>query len=266
MTRFKLVLILCAGLFTIGSLMLAAYVKRPGGTGNAPLLEPVSYVKPVGDAGTRVLVVFGDAEAEAKLTDKATKQYAAEVRAKYPEPGLYSTDTPPRLIYPLGGYSPDDQVFFTADGSSIIRVEGDWWKTKAYPAGKRLEAEIEKAQLQAVAVSCFQNGELTRSYRLDELISDPSKLPHSPKHILWPAGAVLNKQTGQFHLFTQDSVKLTFDIRTGELLSKSPTGIGNPITQVLLTVTVLATVLLAGVIVYLGFRSRKKEKQLLVTD
>jgi hypothetical protein len=261
MTRFKLALILCAGLMTIGSLMLAFYMKRPSGPGNAPQVEPVSYAKPVGD-GSRVLVVFGDSEAEAKLTDRGTKEYAAQVRADYPEPGLYEVGTPPRLIYPLAGYAPDDQVFLSEDGTHLIRVEGNSWKTKAYPAGKRLETKVEEEQLQAPALSCFTNGRLTHQYTLAELVSNPIELPHSPEHILWPAGAVLNKQTGQFHLFTQDSQKITINVATGELVSKSSTGIGNPIAQIILTSVVVATVLLAGGIVFLAVRNSRGQAKL----
>ena len=77
----------------------------------APLPEPVSYAKPT--PGDRfVLVAFGSPEAEAKLKGE-TKRYAEGVRAKYPVSGMYRGE---RLVYPLDGYAPDDNVYLTGDG------------------------------------------------------------------------------------------------------------------------------------------------------
>jgi hypothetical protein len=253
MNRLRLGLIVLTALITITFLSIAFVVKRPGGSGNAPVPEPISYAKPTPD-GKSVLVAFGNPDTEAKLKGE-TKQYAADVRAKYPTPGLYRDG---QLVYPLDGYSPDDQVFLSPDGRHVIRVEGEWWKTKAYPAGKRLPEEVEKAQLDAVAVRHFTDGKVTHEYTLRELIENPAELPHSPEHILWPAGAVLNQNSGQFHLFTQDSMRITIDATTGTIIARSKSGLGNPITQWVLGVTIGLTVILAAVLVWYTFLKRPR--------
>jgi hypothetical protein len=255
MTRFRLGLIVLTVLMTVTFLTVAFVVRRPGGSANQSIPEPVSYAKPTAD-GKHVLAAHGDPAAEEKLKDAAMRSYAAEVRAKYPLPGLYRLN-PSELVYRLDGYSPDDQVYLTADGQHVVRIEGDWWKTKAYPAGKRLPAEAEQAQLDAAAVRCFTDGKLTHEYRLRELVTDPDKLPHSPDHILWPAGAVLNADAGKFHLFTQDSNRITIDVATGEIVERTKTGIGNPLARWLLTVTIGLTVALAGVLTWFTFFKRR---------
>jgi hypothetical protein len=256
MTRLKLGLIIATVLVTIVFVSLAAYLKRPGGEANAPSVEAISYAKPTPD-GKAVLVAFGSADAEAKLKDTKTRSYVSDLRSKYAKPGLYAANDASTPIYLLDGYSPDEQLFLSADGRSTIRIEGEWWKTKAYPAGKRLSTEVEQAQLDAVAVRCFTNGVVTHEYKLNELVSNPAELPHSPEHILWPAGAVLNQQTNLFHLFTQDSNKITFDIRTGEIVTRGKNGLSNPIAQAVIWGTVGLTAVLAGVMLLLAWRSRK---------
>ncbi len=205
----------------------------------APLPEPVSYAKPT--PGDRfVLVAFGSPEAEAKLKGE-TKRYAEGVRAKYPVSGMYRGE---RLVYPLDGYAPDDNVYLTGDGRYVIRIEGDWWKTKAYTGGVRLPAEVEQKQLDALAISFFEDGKLLKSHPLKSLITHPVLLSHSPEHILWVGGAVLREDEGQFVLFTQDTNKLTFDFRTGEILGTEKTGYGSRFGQTVILVTLGLTLLL----------------------
>jgi hypothetical protein len=252
MNRFRLGLIVAVALIVVSYFPVSYVLRKPGQGGTAAFPEPVSYAKPTPD-GTAVLVAFGDPEAEGKLKDGETRRYVAEVRAKYPRPGLYRTGDRAELVYPLDGYSPDDQVFLSPDGRHVIRLEGEWWKTKAYPGPKRLPAAAEQAQLDAVAVRHFTDGQVTHEYTLRELVDDPAELPHSPDHILWPAGAVLNRETGQFHLFTQDSVRTTLDAATGAVLARGKTGLGNPITRWVLGVTIALTAGLATVIVWYTF-------------
>ena len=259
MTRLKLGLIIVTALVTFVFVSLAAYLKRPGGEANAPSVDAISYAKPTPN-GQAVLVAFGNLEAEAKLKDAKTKTYAQGLRTKYAKPGLYSTNDATTPIYLLDGYSPDEQLFLNDDGSCVIRIEGEWWKTKAYPASKRLSMEVENAQLDAVAVRCFRNGTVTHEYTLRELVTNPGDLPHSPEHILWFAGAVLNQQTNQFYLFTQDSNKITFDIRNGEIVARGKNGLGNPMAQATLWITVGLTILLASVMLFLAWRSRKAKQ------
>lgn len=274
MTRFRVGLGVTAVLLTLTFLVLAWVMKRPGGADPNSLPEPVSYAKPSPD-GSRVFVAFGSAEYEGGLKDTRIREFAAGVRARYPAPGLYAAADPTRplvlpdsLLAAVTGapacgwwwdrYTPDENIYLTSDGSAAVRIEGDWWKTRAYPAGKRLSAEVEEAQLNAPAVTfLFADGRSPRTYLLKDLIDTPSELPHSPEHILWPAGATLNPDTNQFHLFTQDSTKITFDATTGAVIHKGKNGLGNPVAQAVIFTTIGLTVLLAGVLGWFVLRARK---------
>jgi len=281
MSRFRVGLGVTAVLLTIGFVVVAWVMKRPGGPDAPALPEPVSYAKPSAD-GKRVFVAHGSQEYEAKLKDSRTREFAAGVRAKYPLPGLYTAGENPSLLTPItkphplaavGGvavvaadpawwwdrYTPDDNVFLTADGSAAVRIEGSWWKTKAYVAGKRLPVEVEQEQLNAPAVTfLFADGRPPKTYLLNELVDDPAELPHSPEHVLWPAGAALDPRTNQFHLFTQDSNKITFDATSGEIVHKGKNGLGNPVAQTLIGVTVGLTLLLGVVLAWYVVKARPR--------
>lgn len=209
------------------------------------LPEPTSYAKPV-PGGRFVLVQLGKPEVEAQIGRPADQKRFAELRAKYPRPGLWTAAEPPELVWPLpeGEYAPYDHTFPTADGDYLVRVEGDFWRTEAYPGGPRPSAAEQAAQLDAPAVSFFERGKLLKQYRVRDLVTSADNLQHTPQHMLWYASATLHPESGKFILFTQESVKVTFDYRTGEELERVQSGLGNPLMQTLLGVFGTMTVVI----------------------
>jgi hypothetical protein len=284
MNRFYVGLGVTAVLMTIALVVLAWVMKRPGGADAPKLPEPVSYAKPSPD-GTRVFVAHGSLEYETSLKDADTRAYAAGVRAKYPAPGIYSAGDNPTLLAPdprvaavVGGlahpeyvlpfdqYTPDENVFLTRDGGAVARIEGGWWKTKAYPAGKRLPDATVEEQMNAPGATFLFADRLPRTHLLKDLVDweeyqkdkEKDKLPHSPEHVLWPAGAALDPNTNRFHLFTQDSNKVTFDATTGEVVHKGKNGWGNPVAKTVLAVVVGLTAILMAVLAWYIVKARPK--------
>ncbi len=219
----------------------------------ASLPEPLSYAKPT-PGNQFVFVVFGSLEAEAKLKSGDNKRHVDSVRAKYPVPGMYQAGDDAKLVYALDGYAPDENIHLSVDGRFVIRIEGDWWRTKSYPAGKRLSPEAEQLQLDAPAISFFKDGALLKSYPLKDLITDATLLPHSPDHILWASGATLQENSGRFLLDMQDTNRNTFDYRTGEIVSAEKLGYGNKFGQNLIMATVGLTFLLFLAWAFYAFR------------
>jgi hypothetical protein len=236
------------------------FIRSGGDSGKPvgePLPEPLSFAKPAPNGGKFVLVVLGNPESEAKLSGEA-KRKVDDVRKNYPVSGLYPVGPAPAPLWTWTGYAPDENVFLSSDGRHVVRLEGDWWKTKAYPAGKRLPEELEQTQLAAPAISLFTDGQLTHQYRLNELVRNPSQLTHSPEHILWPGGAVLNEAEGKFFLFTQDSLRIVFDLETGKILSHEPVGLGSRFAQIVVTSVVGLMVVVALLWAYFALiRGRK---------
>lgn len=247
MTRTTLALIVATVVLTVAALGVAFVRNRPAGeSATSAFPEPLSYAKPSTD-GKFVFVVFGNPADETKLPDGDMKRKVLAARQKYPKPGLYAADDPTKPLWETDGrYAPDENVYVPAGGEPVIRLDGEWWKTRYYVAGQRdrLPAEVEQSQLDAPAIS-FLSKTGVRIYALKDVIRDKDRLPHSPQHIVWPGGAVLNEQTGQFLLYTQDAHRVIFDARTGDVISKGEVGFGSKFAQNTVMVTVALTVLLA---------------------
>lgn len=237
------------------------------GTGTSTLqaagviVEAVSYTKPFPDG--KIFVMLGDPAAEQRVTaskpDIAAKLKA--LREKFPKSGVYVEATgEPIWQLPDTVFSPYDGTFLSDDLRHLVRIEGDWWRTKDFPGGKRPAGDVEAAQLAAPAISFFDSGKLVKTYTLREVLTLPEKVPHSPDHLLWFASGSLNEPTHKFLLFTQDAHRVVFDYRTGEVLSRDAVGLSNPIVVPLLVTVGVSTagILLLYFYLVFGRRSRRQ--------
>jgi len=247
MTRTTLALIVGTAVVIVSALSVAIVRNRPAGESDTSAFpEPLSYAKP-STCGRFVLVVFGSPADEQRLPDGEMKRKVLATRQTYPAPGLYAVDDPTKPLWGIDGrYAPDENVYVPAGGEFVVRIDGEWWKTKNYVAGQRERRPPakEQAQLDAPAVS-FLSKAGVRSYPLKDVVRDKDRLPHSPDHIIWPGGAALNEKTGQFLLYTQDAHRVVFDARTGDVISRGEVGFGSRFAQNVVTVTIARTGVLA---------------------
>ncbi len=227
-------------------ILLALALLLTAGTASAAgkFPKPMSYARPVGTAF--VFVQIGDPAEEAKHGTAEQQRKFAELRAKYPAPGVYRAGDAAELVWatPPGEYVPYDLGFVTADGKNLVRVEGDFWQTESFVGGVRPTAAKQQALLDAPALSFFAEGKLTKRYLLSEFIDDTEVLKHTPEHLIWYASAVLNDDAGKFVLFTQSPARFTFDARSGELIEKGGVGLANPILKTILVVCGVFTALI----------------------
>ena len=214
-----------------------------------PRPQPLSYTKPI-DGTPYTFVMLGDPEAEAKQKPEFQERFQ-KLHNQYKETGLYNDYD---LLWSVDGpYAPYDNIFVSKDGKHLIRIEGDWYQTKdhPYPSGRRVDSKIEQAQLSEPAVSFFANGKLLEQYSVNDVVTSPESIPHSPEHVLWSAGGILNEEQGCFNLIVKDDHILRFDYKTGELLAKEQAGLNNPIVQPILISMGLLTVIMLGIWVWL---------------
>ena len=220
-----------------GILLAFAFLLSAGpATAAGKFPKPMSYARPVGDAF--VFVQIGDPAEEAKHGTAEQRRKFAELRAKYTAPGLYRAGDAAELVWglPANEYTPYDLGFVTADGNNLVRVEGDFWQTESFVGGIRPTAAAMQKLLDAPALAFYDKGQLTKRYNLKDFIDDTDVLKHTPEHLIWYAGAVLNENSGRFVMNTQSPMRFAFDARTGELVERSGVGLANPFLQRILIV------------------------------
>lgn len=217
-----------------------------------PRPQPLSYTKPV-EGTSYTFVMLGDPAAEAKQQPEFIERFQ-KLRSTYNQSGLYKGKGN-ELVWSLdGAYAPYDNIFVAKDGIHFIRIDGDWYQTKdhPFPSGRRIDAKDEQSQLQNPAVSFFADGKLLKQYLVKDVVTDPESIPHSPEHVLWSAGGILNDEQGWFNLIVKDDHILKFDYKTGELLEVEQAGLNNPIlTPILISMGVI-TVFIIGIWIWLA--------------
>jgi hypothetical protein len=77
------------------------------------------------------------------------------------------------------------------------------------------------------AFSFFANCKLIRTYQIKELIDDPLRLENTVSHFFWAKkGRWFDDRRLRYTVVTVDGNQFVFDVRTGEMLSKSPAPTG----------------------------------------
>lgn len=203
--------------------VLVLLVVSPTALGQEPprFAHPHGYTRPT-ENGQYTFVMLAPAGTDlAKLPDY--RKQTEELAKRYPASGLYKTgETTPVWTYP-GPYA--YEANHANDGVHLAVLEGESWFTSQFVSSQRLPAEVERAQLDAPAVSFYANGKLLKSHSIRSF-TDPTKLRHSPQHVQWRAGEGLVEKAGRFVVFTQDGRKVTFNLQTGDLISNEPAGQG----------------------------------------
>ena len=101
------------------------------------------------------------------------------------------------------------RVFLSNNGTNLVRM-GPW---------------ASKRDLSDLAVAFYENGRLLKEYRVADLIQDPASVQRTASHYFWqdrdrltPLG--LSSGDREFKVRTIEGVTYTFDVATGEILSK----------------------------------------------
>lgn len=126
-----------------------------------------------------------------------------EIRGKYHEAGLYRNDgsTTPLWTIDWFAYSVD----VASDGRHLVRW-GPWANTGEY---------------EELAVAFYEDGKEIKRYRIRDLVAEPQKLPESASHLKWRLYSNFDDRRGRLTIITLNNERYTFDIRSGEILTKS---------------------------------------------
>jgi hypothetical protein len=159
------------------------------------------------------------------------------IRRIYARSGLYRNDESTEPLWTIDWYAAG--VELASDGVHLIR-HGPW-----------------ASSTDQEALSFFANGELLRTYQIKELVDDPLLLDHTVSHFFWQSGGWMNDSRLQYTLITKDGNQFVFDLRTGEIISKSPAN-----HNIIWPVIIVGGVAILGVIAWLIERRFRRVKYL----
>jgi hypothetical protein len=172
------------------------------------LSPPLSY-KQVTAGGEYVFVMIApmSVEEEAERWNEKTAAGIREIRRIYSRSGLYRKDSAEPL-WTVAWYAHEVEV--APDGVHLIR-HGPL--PSLSPQSRPL--------LGHEALTFFASGRLVRTYRIAELVDSPDRLPRTVAHFTWMKDGQLAPTRSEYTLTTPDGNVFVFDIRTGEILSRS---------------------------------------------
>lgn len=170
---------------------------------------PRSSYKEVAPGGQFVFVMIAPStvEVDVQRWNEAKAADIREIRRVYNRSGMYRNDGSTKPLWTVDWYAHSVDLF--PDGVHLIR-HGPWaWLRDA----RTPDLEVE-------AVSFFANGQLLRTYRVNELIDDPSRVRKSVSHYQWQEDGLVSGEF-EYSISTLDGNRFVFDVRTGELITAS---------------------------------------------
>jgi LPXTG-motif cell wall-anchored protein len=175
---------------------------------------PWSY-RIVSADGRFVFVMLAPGTSDPRWGGDMGKEIRA-VREKYKQSGLYRNDGSDIPIWTLDWYSHSIEI--ASDGVHLIRKHTGPSYDRNDTSPRRYEQE---------ALSFFANGKLLRTYRIDEIVSNPTSLPHSVSHFQWFARDELDDAKLHYKVWTIEGIGggprwVDFDLTSGELVASSP--------------------------------------------
>lgn len=179
-------LLALAGLFFAGT----AWADSP--------VEPYDYTL-VTEDGRYILVMLSH-NAKGDYDQTGFTWPDKEIRAKYSQAGLYKNDGSTTPLWTIDWYAFD--VHLSSDGQHLVQY-GPWSGTNNYDE---------------LALAFHENGRLLIRYSVEDLVANPSSLPHSVSHYIWLKDASFDDAMSELAVETLNEEKYTFDVRTGAMI------------------------------------------------
>jgi hypothetical protein len=183
-------------LLVVALVAVAAFGASSPAFADSPV-PPISY-KRVSPGGGYVFVMMGDPRFDSWGNDPVARQ----LRQTYSASGLYRNDGSTEPLWTVDWYA--HKVDVASDGVHLVR-HGPWAMATSDEA-----------------VSFFANGQLVRSYIVNWLVDDKSKLSRSvSQHFTWELSSQLDDARLEYSLQTVDGNTFTFDVSTGQIVSEN---------------------------------------------
>jgi hypothetical protein len=186
------------------------------------------------------VMIVPDEKVECMSKDNEAKIEAKKIRNQFLTSGLYNNQSA-KPLWTVYWYS--YKIYLSSDGKHLVRTGG--WASQ----------ETDEA------FSFFNEGKLIKTYRVNELISYVSALPHSASHFQWEKETKLNDKENMLEVTTLEGGKFSFNLENGEIINQQKPIVpnienSNPAFRQILIISglICATVIL----IISGFLLRKK--------
>lgn len=125
-----------------------------------------------------------------------------KIRSQYTQSGLYLNDGSTEPLWTVDWYA--FEVSLSSDGEHLVKW-GPWAFSNNYSE---------------LALAFYRNGQEISRYRVNDLVADPSSLPHTVSHYTWVRYSSFDDEQGTLSVTTLTNEKYLFDIKSGEILER----------------------------------------------
>jgi hypothetical protein len=162
---------------------------------------PQSYKK-IAPGGKYVFVMIAPVtvEEDIRAWNEKTAAGIREIRSKYNRSGMYRNDGSTEPLWTVDWYA---GVEVASDGIHLVR-HGPW-----------------ASSTDQEAISFFADGNLLRTYLIRELVDNPVLLGWTVSHFFWLEESRFDDARMEYALTTKDGNRYVFNLRSGEIVSKS---------------------------------------------
>jgi hypothetical protein len=200
-------------LFVAGLVALSMVMTHASAFADSEV-RPFSYTKPTqGDKYIFVMLAREPVEQEVSHWIEERQSRIREIRKTYKQSGLYRNDGSAEPLWTVDWYALS--VDIASDGIHLVR-HGPWPATR-----EDRSTPLTRASLDQEALSFIANGQLLRSYKIEELVTNPARLPRSVSHFHWLSGGALDDERLEYRFGTEDGNHFVIDARTGEIITES---------------------------------------------
>lgn len=159
------------------------------------------YIEEV--AGGKFIFVMLSISNDSSAYGQGGAEQDDKIRSQYTQSGLYKNDGSTQPLWTVEWYA--FQVNISSDGEHLVKW-GPWaWRDNYHE----------------LALLFYRNGQEIKRYHVDNLVADPTSLPHSVSHYMWAQDSSFDDEQGTLFLSTHTGEKYLFDIKSGEILEET---------------------------------------------
>ena len=171
------------------------------GSAHADKPAPPSTYKLVSANEKYIFVMIAPLTLEQELSHwiESKQKEILDVRNVYSISGMYRNDGSKEPLWAVDWFSYGVEI--ANNGSHLVRP-GPWAR-----------------ELENDAITFYENGQIIKNYKINQLVSNKRKLEHTVSHFFWEKESLFDREQMKYYIETLDGKHYIFDVKTGEIIS-----------------------------------------------